>query len=88
MKYNLALIALAIAGTTACKNKTQAISQSEMKARVDSLVAIKMQEINIQAMEDLDRRMAIEVKAKADSLVQICKGITDTTNPSRLQAEP
>ena len=72
MKYRLALITLVLAGTVSCKNKTEAISRSQMKAKVDSLVAIKLQEINAQAMEDLDRRMAIEVKAKTDSLVQIC----------------
>ncbi len=73
MKYRLALITLVLATSiVSCKNKTEAISRSQMKAKVDSLVGIKMQEINTQAMEDLDRRMAIEVKAKTDSLVQIC----------------
>ncbi len=72
MKHRLAFITLVLAGMVSCKNKTEAISRSQMKAKVDSLVAIKLQEINAQAMEDLDRRMAIEVKAKTDSLVQIC----------------
>ncbi|MCD6063636.1 MAG: hypothetical protein K0R82_1547 [Flavipsychrobacter sp.] len=53
-----------------CKAKKKAITQSRIDAKVDSLVAIKMEEINMQAMEDLDRRMSIEVKAKADSIVQ------------------
>lgn len=74
MKYRLALITLVLAGAVSCKNKTEAISRSQMNAKVDSLVAIKLQEVNAQAMEDLDRRMAIEVKAKTDSLVQICTG--------------
>ena len=54
---------------TACTQKEKAISQSEVEAKVDSIVGTKIGEINRQAMEDLDRRMTIEVKAKADSIV-------------------
>lgn len=54
---------------TACAQKEKAISQSEIQAKVDSIVGTKIGEINRQAMEDLDRRMTIEVKAKADSIV-------------------
>lgn len=55
---------------TACKARNEAISKSQMQAKVDSLVGARMEEINAQAMEDLDHRMAIEVKAKADSIVE------------------
>jgi hypothetical protein len=88
MKYKLAIIALVIASTTACKNKTEAISRSQMKAKTDSLVAVKMQEINAQAMEDLDRRMSIEVKAKTDSLVMLCTGQTKRDSIIRPAGEP
>lgn len=70
MNKTAVLLLAAIIGLGACKAKKQAITQSRIDAKVDSLVAIKMEEINMQAMEDLDRRMAIEVKAKADSIVQ------------------
>ncbi|XZF16079.1 hypothetical protein ACTHGU_08065 [Chitinophagaceae bacterium MMS25-I14] len=46
------------------------MSESEMHAKVDSIVGSKIEEMNRQAMEDLDHRLAIEVKAKADSIVQ------------------
>lgn len=52
-----------------CAQKEKAISQSEIQAKVDSIVGTKIGDINRQAMEDLDRRMTIEVKAKADSIV-------------------
>ncbi|RYE18615.1 MAG: hypothetical protein EOP51_21620 [Sphingobacteriales bacterium] len=79
MKYILPLVILLVIGTSACKNKAAAISRSQMKAKTDSLVGVKMQEVTAQAMEDLDRRMSIEVKAKTDSLVAICMGTADTT---------
>jgi hypothetical protein len=62
----LVLIALAF---TACKSKDEAITRSQEQAKVDSMVALKVEEVNRLAMEDLDRRMSIEVKAKADSIV-------------------
>jgi hypothetical protein len=46
------------------------MSQNEINAKVDSIVGTRIEELNNQAMEDLDRRMSIEVKAKADSIVQ------------------
>jgi hypothetical protein len=70
MKSTAVLFVAAILTLGACQNKEQALTQSEIDAKVDSLVGLKMEEINRQAMEDLDRRMAIEVKAKADSIVQ------------------
>ncbi len=71
MKKTALVFIAAIALFSSCAEKDQAISRSEIDAKVDSLVGSKMEEINRQAMEDLDRRMAIEVKAKADSIVQV-----------------
>ncbi|WP_276134770.1 hypothetical protein [Polluticoccus soli] len=70
MNKTAVFLLAAIVSLGACKAKKQAITQSRIDAKVDSLVAIKMEEINALAMEDLDRRMSIEVKAKADSIVQ------------------
>jgi hypothetical protein len=53
-----------------CQAKTESKTQSQINAKVDSLIGIKLEELNRQAMEDLDRRKSIEVKAKADSIVQ------------------
>lgn len=55
---------------TACQNSSAPqMSESEMQVKVDSIVGTKLDELNQQASEDLDRRMAIEVKPKADSIV-------------------
>ncbi|PZF74779.1 hypothetical protein [Taibaiella soli] len=54
---------------TACSDKQKELSETEVKAKVDSLVGVKMEELNRQSMEDLDRRLSIEVKAKADSIL-------------------
>lgn len=70
MKNSAFAFFAAIVLLASCAAEEHKYSQSEIDAKVDSLVGIKMEEINKQAMEDLDRRMAIEVKAKADSIVQ------------------
>lgn len=62
----LALVAL----IASCGSKQQTMSENEVNAKVDSLVGLRIEEISRQAMEDRDRRIAIEVKAKADSIVQ------------------
>jgi hypothetical protein len=61
------VILLILIGSCQADNKT--IKESERDAMIDSLVGIRMEEVNRQAMEDLDRRRSIEIKAKADSIV-------------------
>lgn len=70
MKNPVFALFAAIVLLASCASQEHKYTQSEIDAKVDSLVGVKMEEINKQAMEDLDRRMAIEVKAKADSIVQ------------------
>jgi hypothetical protein len=55
------------------------LTQSEIEAKTDSLVGIKMQDLTQQSMADLEARIAIEVKAKADSIVAARTGKSDTT---------
>lgn len=59
---------------SACSPSSPSMSQNEIDARVDSLVGVQMESLHQEAMEDLDRRMAIEVKAKADSIVAARRG--------------
>lgn len=67
------LVFPAIAATllfTACQNEVApGMTENEMDAKVDSIVGTRLDELNQQATEDLDRRVAIEVKPKADSIV-------------------
>jgi hypothetical protein len=60
-----------IAFFAACVINQKPLDDSRRDAMVDSIVGTKTGELSSQAAEDLDRRRAIEVKAKADSLVQV-----------------
>jgi len=63
--------ALALAS---CGAKQAALTESQVQAKVDSLVAVKVEELNQHYTEDLEKRIAIEVKVKADSIVAAAKG--------------
>lgn len=54
-------------------NAAPAMDDNAIQAKVDSIVGEKLDQLNQQATEDLDRRMAIEVKPKADSIVEAMK---------------
>jgi hypothetical protein len=81
MKYIL-YAAAAIVFISSCKTKNEGITRSEINAKIDSLVGVRVVEVNQQAMEDLDRRMAIEVKAKADSIVAATLGQNPPATPA------
>lgn len=70
MMKQLLLIAGTITLLASCQAEQKPMTQNEIDAKVDSLVGIKIEELNRQAMEDFDRRKTIEVKAKADSIVE------------------
>ncbi len=72
----LLLFTVIIMTTSSCKEKT-GNSDSFVNAKVDSIVGTRIEEINRRAMEDLDQRMTIEVRAKADSIIAARRG--DTT---------
>ena len=68
MKYLLPL-GLLLLTVISCQTKTNTHNDSYVHAQVDSIVGSRMMEINARAMEDLDHRISIEVKAKADSII-------------------
>lgn len=86
MKNLIPILTLAFA-ISACTTKTEQHSDSYIRAKVDSIVGTRLQEMNAKSMEDLDQRMTIEVKAKADSIIaarqaQALKSLpVDTTIP-------
>lgn len=73
MKKTLLILTVAVIGLASCENKQAPMTQNEIDAKVDSIVGVKIEELNTQAMEDFDRRKTIEVKAKADSIVEAYK---------------
>lgn len=55
---------------TACQQEAApGMTENEMQAKVDSIVGTRLDQLNQEATEDLDRRVAIEVKPKADSII-------------------
>ena len=73
---------------SSCQPRRQTINESQRDAMVDSIVGTRMEEIVRQASEDMDRRRAIEVKAKADSIIAVRingpKAPADNTIPNNL----
>lgn len=65
---------------TACDRGEGVLSESTVNARIDSMVGEQTKDLIRQSEEDLDRRMTIEVKAKADSIVA-ARRTGDTTRP-------
>jgi hypothetical protein len=82
MKYLLPVSIIMLLAVS-CNNKAKQ-SDSEIDAKVDSIVGARMEEINRRAMEDLDQRMTIEVKEKADSIIKARRAAAagDTTATS------
>lgn len=72
MKKLLFPVAIAALLFTACVEEEHEVemTEAEMQAQTDSIVGTKLDELNDEANDDLERRMAIEVKPKADSIVE------------------
>ncbi len=60
---------LLVVGLASCEKTEKKWTQAEINAKVDSAVSYRTADYRRQAQEDLDSRLAIEVKAKADSIV-------------------
>ena len=70
MKHSfLILTTLAFFCCTSCSQKTNNNTETSIRARADSIVGTRMDQISQASMEDLEQRKTIEVKAKADSIV-------------------
>jgi len=63
-------ILLVVASLSSCIEKEQVLTKADVKAKVDSIVNSRKAELERMAKEDLDYRTAIEVKVKADSIIQ------------------
>jgi hypothetical protein len=72
---NLVLAIMVTFGLVSCGGEEQqtAITESQAQAKIDSIYGERKNEVFMQAMEDLDRRISIEVKPKADSIVAAWK---------------
>lgn len=85
MKYLSITALLVLACCSGCGNKEDNNNENSISARADSIVGLRMQEINRQAMDDLEQRIAIEVKAKADSIVAARKNPGKAAKPDSVK---
>jgi hypothetical protein len=69
MKSLAHLLPVMLLFTTSCNQEEKKFSDTVIHAKADSIVGLRAMELNQQAMDDLEKRMAIEVKAKADSII-------------------
>lgn len=69
---------------TSCEKQVQkTLTKQEIQNKVDSIVAIRLKEVDEQANLELNHRIKIEVKVKADSILQAQKA-KDTNNTQTL----
>jgi len=86
----ISVLAILLMSVVACNTNQQTIQESQRDAIIDSMVALRMEDITKQAAEDLDKRRAIEVKAKADSILTVRNGtaLPENTHHSNNRAKP
>lgn len=63
------IVLLTVVVMASCQKPQRELTKREIKAKADSILSTRMGELNTAASEDLDRRQSIEVKGKADSIV-------------------
>lgn len=79
MKRTLLALAIVVMGLIACSKDPEPLSKAQIKARVDSITAYRIKELDEQAKLELEHRMKIEVKVKVDSMVNATLHPADTT---------
>ena len=79
-KIIIALSILSITWTSCTKEKSpQVLTQRQIRHQVDSIMTERNKELEQQGQKDLQSRLKIEVKVKADSIV------TARLNPPKVQ---
>jgi hypothetical protein len=69
MRRILPVIAIFAVVFSSCNKEAQPLSKAEITRTIDSIVAARTREADQQSALDLERRIKIEVKVKADSIV-------------------
>jgi len=80
-KALLALILISGVGFTACNKEPVPLTKEQIKQKIDSITAYRIKELDEMAQKDLEHRIKIEVKVKADSIVNAAmqRNIADST---------
>lgn len=84
--FGIAVCAFAF---TSCGPEDVVLEEAAVNAKIDSLVGLRMEEATRRAAEDLDRRQAIEVKVKTDSILDARRQTSQRATPqSSAGSEP
>jgi len=69
MKKILFVLLVSGFGFASCNKEPVPLTKEEIKQKVDSIMKVRILESDEQAKMDLERRIKIEVKVKADSIL-------------------
>lgn len=84
MKKIFAAFLISSLGLIACNKEVQPkpLTPKEIARKADSIVAVRLHDLDAQSQKDLSHRMKIEVKVKADSILQaLAPTSQDSTRP-------
>ena len=84
MKIPIVLFAIAFVGLGSCKKEVQVIRPEVIKGKIDSIVNVRFRELDDNARRDLDYRITIELKVKADSIFNARQKAAEAAKPSTL----
>jgi len=69
MKRTLLALTILGIGFTACNKEPKPLTKQEIQQKIDSITAYRIKELDEMAQKDLEHRIKIEVKVKADSII-------------------
>jgi len=73
MKKFMTILGVAVT-LISCEQKAETtMTSNEANVKIDSLIGVRLTDLSTQSSEDLDRRISIEVKPKADSIFNAWK---------------
>lgn len=80
MKKIIALLLAAFAIQSCNKDEPKPLTKEEVAQQIDSIVAERVRQVEADAQKELEYRMKIEVKIKADSILHSMQHIQDSTH--------
>jgi len=90
MKNIMLVFVIGTLGMVSCKKEQRIFTKEEIQHTIDSVVSARAKESDIQAQQDLERRMKIEVRVKVDSILNARskKLVKDTLNKQAIKPIP
>ena len=69
MKKNIVALLLISLAVASCNKDPQPLSKKEIQQKIDSITTSRIKEMDERSKKDLEVRITIEVKVKADSIL-------------------